>query len=422
MSDYRYSIQMFRAIGVELEYMIADARTLDVKPIADEVLRAVTGAYETDAEPDGPDGPVGWSNELALHVIELKTLQPPQQLDGLAPVFQRHVQRINGILRPLGARLMPTAMHPWMDPDRELRLWPHDCSPVYEAFDRIFSCRGHGWANLQSAHVNLPFGDDEQFGRLHAAIRLVLPLVPALAASSPVVDGRLTGLADNRLEAYRGNARRVPSVGGKVIPEPVFTRADYEGTLLAGIYRDIAPHDPDGILRHEWLNARGCIARFDRGAIEIRLLDVQECPAADLAVAALVAATVRALAERRWSDDGRQRAWPVEPLHELLLRTIRDGEAALVDNDRFLAIFGRPEHPCSAGELWAALAEELLPAGAEAWPALHVLLGRGTLARRITRALGASPDRDRLRAVYGALCDCLEEGRMFDGAAGGSRP
>ena len=138
--------------------------------------------------------------------------------------------------------------------------------------------------NLQSAHLNLPFANDEEFGRLHAAVRLVLPALPALAASSPLQDGRLTDFADTRLEIYRHNARRLPIVSGRVIPEPVFTRAEYERAARQPL-RAIAPLDPDGILQEEWLNARGAIARFDRGAIEIRVLDVQEHPAADLAIA-----------------------------------------------------------------------------------------------------------------------------------------
>jgi len=47
-----------------------------------------------------------------------------------------------------------------MDPNREMVIWPHDYSVVYEAFNRIFDCRGHGWANLQAVHLNLPFADD----------------------------------------------------------------------------------------------------------------------------------------------------------------------------------------------------------------------------------------------------------------------
>src|SRR5690606_30349750 len=126
---------------------------------------------------------------------------------------------------------------------------------------RIFDCRGHGWANLQSVHLNLPFANDDQFGRLHAAIRLLLPLLPALAASSPLIESRRSGLLDTRLDVYRSNAARIPSVSGQVIPEPVYTRSDYDREILQRMYRDVAPFDPDGTLQHEWLNARGAIAR-----------------------------------------------------------------------------------------------------------------------------------------------------------------
>src|SRR5690606_31495935 len=114
---------------------------------------------------DVEHGEVDWSNELALHVIEMKTAGPVASLENVADHFQREVRVMNGLLAERGARLMPTAMHPWMDPDRELRLWPHDNDVIYRTLDRIFDCRGHGWANLQSTHINLPFCGDEEFGR-----------------------------------------------------------------------------------------------------------------------------------------------------------------------------------------------------------------------------------------------------------------
>src|SRR5690606_25183589 len=114
---------------------------------------------------------------------------------------------------------LPTAMHPLMLPDLETKLWPHDAATIYATFDRIFGCKGHGWSNLQSVHINLPFRDQDEFGRLHAAIRLVLPLLPGLAASSPVQEGRLSGFLDTRLEHYRQNQKRLPSITGQVIPE-----------------------------------------------------------------------------------------------------------------------------------------------------------------------------------------------------------
>jgi len=161
----RPRLGLFEAWGVELEYMLVSQKSLDVLPICDQLLTAEAGQLTADVH----RGAIDWSNELVLHVVELKTAAPAPQLQGLAATFTTEVQHINKLLQPLHARLMPSAMHPWMDPIREMRLWPHDSSVVYQAFNRIFDCRGHGWANLQSVHLNLPFRDDHQFARLHAA-------------------------------------------------------------------------------------------------------------------------------------------------------------------------------------------------------------------------------------------------------------
>jgi len=412
------TLSLFEGYGIELEYMLVDARALAVLPVADRVLKAAAGSPVIEIEM----GDIAWSNELALHVIEMKTNGPSPTLAGLAPRFQEHVRRINALAEPLGGRLMPTAMHPWMDPHRETRLWPHEQGPIYQAFDRIFGCQGHGWSNLQSMHINLPFYGDREFGRLHAAIRLVLPVLAGLAASSPFMDRRDTGTLDNRLDVYRNNAARVPSVSGLVIPEPVFTRREYEEYLLGGIYRDLKPYDPDGILRYEWVNARGAIARFDRNAIEIRVLDIQECPAADLALGAGVVAAVRAMVEEIWCDTRRQRAWDTARLHHLLLATIADADTAVIDDAAYLAAFGYPERGrCRVRELWQHLAESLLPADAgsgDGWPQFwRTYFAEGTLARRILAAVAASRAEQPLHEVYGALCDCLAEGRVFSAGA-----
>jgi carboxylate-amine ligase len=408
---------LFQAWGIELEYMIVDRATLDVRPICDELLRAAAGELASDVD----DGPIAWSNELALHVVELKTNGPARDLCELPERFGASLRRIDGLLAPLSARLLPTGMHPWMDPYRELRLWPHDNDVVYAAFDRIFDCTGHGWANLQSMHVNLPFAEDRapdgEFARLHAAIRVVLPLLPALAASSPLLEGRASGVPDTRLSVYKTNSRKVPSVSGRVVPEAVFTRADYEREILGRIYADMEAHDPEGILRHEWCNARGAIARFDRSAIEIRVLDVQECPRADLAIAALTSAALQALVGERWAPLERLQAAGIDGLAEQLERTIAEAEHAPVLDPAYLALFGRTGGAWTAGALWRDLERELLPEGSPAraafGSALEVILAQGPLARRILRALDGDVSRPRLRAVYGQLADCLLEGELF---------
>ncbi len=406
---------LFDVFGVELEYMIVRAGDLGVLPAADRVLHAVAGCYESEVEL----GEAAWSNELVLHVIEVKTNGPAPTFDPLPRLFQENVGRMHEILRPLGARLMPTAMHPWMDPHAEMRLWPHEHSPIYEAYHRIFDCRGHGWANLQAVHLNLPFCGDEELGRLHAAIRLVLPILPALAASSPVMERRLTGWMDTRLEVYRLNSGRIPAIAGAVIPEPVFTRADYEEKIFRPMYEAIRPLDPQGILRHEFLNSRGAIARFDRGALEIRVLDMQECPAADVAVCAATVAALRAIAAERWRPIDEQKAVPTDTLVPIMLACIRDAEEAVIADRAYLDHLGYPVRAaaCTAGDLWRHLAESTPPWPAGSLPAwneaLRTILDRGPLARRIVRALGGDLSPRRLRGVYGALCDCLREGRVF---------
>jgi carboxylate-amine ligase len=401
---------LFEGFGIELEYMIVDGRTLDVAPVCDRLLHAVSGSYEAEIE----QGELAWSNELVLHVVELKTNGPAPTLDGLADHFGAGVRRVDELLRPMAARLMPTAMHPWMDPARETRIWPHEYNAVYEAFDRIFDCSGHGWSNLQSAHINLPFSGDDEFGRLHAGIRMLLPILPALAASSPVVEGRANGTLDNRLEFYRNNARRIPAVSGHVIPERADSRADYEREILEPMYRAIAPHDPDRVLQNEWLNARGAIARFDRDAIEIRVLDVQECPLADLAIARSVVSVLRDLVGERWIGMEQLRAWPIGSLEKTLLATARSAEDAPIDDSTYLAAFGMSgTSSCRAGDLWRHLVEATDGAGAgsaDEARALETLVGRGSLARRIADALAAGRD---LRAVYEELCECLIGGRLF---------
>jgi len=388
--------------------MIVDRDSLAVRPIAERLLKEFAGTRARDADP--AQAAVEWSNELVRHVVEIKNPVPVSDLAALPAPFHDEIRNANRLLARANARLMPTAMHPWMNPRRETWLWDGD---IYRTYDRIYDCRRHGWANLQSMHINLPFGDDGEFARLHAAIRLVLPLLPALAASSPIADGAPTGSLDARLDAYRRICAITPHVAASVVPETVETRAEYEAKILRPMYTEIAPHDPEGVLQHEWLNSRGAIARFDRCAIEIRVVDVQECPQADFAIAAATAAAVRALYDERYAPLDEQQAIGTEVLHDVLLACIRDADAAVVDDVEYLHALGMPTSRCVARDVWRSLLADV--GDAHAWwrPAIDVILREGPLARRILRAAGSRPDRDRLRVIYGALCQCLEDGRMF---------
>jgi len=107
---------------------------------------------------------------------------------------------------------------------------------------------------------------------------------PALAASSPIAEGRPTGFMDFRMEAYRTHQAKIPSTIARVIPDTVTSRAEYQATSWADV-PDIAPFDPDGFSAR-MAQCPWCNPTLQRKAIEIRVIDLQECPQADLAIAA----------------------------------------------------------------------------------------------------------------------------------------
>jgi gamma-glutamyl:cysteine ligase YbdK (ATP-grasp superfamily) len=400
--------QIFQGYGVELEYMIVDSDTLAAKPIADELLKHELGSYGSDFE----NGIVTWSNELVLHVIELKSTKPESDFGSLEAAFAQNVSRINAILTRWNAMLLPTAAHPFMNPLVEAKLWPHDNNEVYEVYNRIFDCTGHGWSNLQSTHLNLPFDGEAQFARLHAAIRLVLPLLPGLCASSPIIGEKFSGLLDTRLGYYKTNQQKIPSITGSIIPEAVFTAQDYEREIYEPIKKDIAVYDHEEILDPVWVNSRGAISRFDRGSIEIRVMDVQECPAADLAIQTLVIETIKALVNEEFVSTQDQMRWKAEPLAQLLEASIEGAEQAMITNREFLNVFGASTS--TVGNLWKHILNRLSKgSGLQRSDALAVILQQGSLSTRILRALNGDHSKAALTQVYRKLAACLAENRLF---------
>ena len=387
-------LSAFAGYGIELEYVIVDKATLDVRPHCRQVLGRFVGAES--AEPTMSE----WAgvNELALHVVEIRNVLPSPVLGRLVTAFQCAIGAAETLLARFNACLLPSGMHPWMDPRRETVLWSRTDADIYDTYDRIFDCRQHGWANIQSMHINLPFADDAEFARLHAAVRLILPLIPALAASSPIADGRRAAHLDHRLAVYSTNSSRHPEITGAVIPDTVCTRSQYEETVLEPMFNAIAIDDPAGVLRFEWLNARGAIARFDRNAIEIRLADTQECPQADLAVAEAVVYVVRALYDGNWSSLSAQQRLSTARLSKLLNATIRHAEDAVIDDPDYLKLLGVEPSPRRAADVWRSV---LKAASNASWfrtngsTRIEFILTHGTLASRINRALRGDFAREK---------------------------
>ena len=415
MSNYK----IWERFGVEMEFMIVDRDTLQVMPRADVPLgKDKDGNQLSDVEYDD----IGLSNELVSHVLEFKCAHPKSTFDGLGKRFFHEIRRANKKLEKINAMLLPSAAHPFMDP-AEMQLWPYDCNDIYQTYDRIFNCKGHGWANLQSTHLNLSFDGDDEFGELHAAIRLLLPLIPAIAASSPYLDGKYTDFKDARIEVYRHNQDKVPEIAGLVIPEKAYSYDEYNREIFDKVKKAIAPYDTEHLLNHFFLNSRGAIARFDRGAIEIRLVDIQECPNADIAIVEMEIATLKAIASGKLANGNAPhsmneyreflRNFDTERLASLLAATTRDAEDAVIDWPEFLAVFGM-EGKCTAGDLWKHVFDTVKGDLTEvSYNVMEQMLARGTLSSALYRALGDAPSRENFVTEYKKLANCLAHNRLY---------
>jgi hypothetical protein len=168
-------------------------------------------------------------------------------------------------------------------------------------------------------------------------------------------------------------------------------------------------------LQYEWLNSRGAIARFERNTIEIRLLDIQECPLADISILFFISEIIRALIEETLAPREHQQAFDVLPLADIFKRCIVDGEHTVIENIDYLRLFDFPAAaPCRAKDLLTHLADRFVPTSAVWKKPLDHILTKGTLSSRITAGLNGDMRREKLKETYNELCQCLADGKQLE--------
>lgn len=395
--------KIFSCAGIEVEYMIVDKKTLDIKPIADLLLKEAKGKMTSDYR----NKEITWSNELVSHLIELKTEKPMKDFEKIARLLSENIKKINKILEKHNCKLMPSSMHPWMNPSKETVLWKHDYNKIYEKYNEIFSCKGHGWSNIQSVHLNLPFANDKELRQLNSATRIILPLLPAICASSPIIEGKKGPYSDTRLKYYYSNQKKVPTITGQVVPEVIKTKKEYKKIILEPMYKEIKTYDQEGLLKEEWLNSRGAIARFDRNAIEIRLMDVQENPYMDLAISNFVFETLKHLLKKNKLEEMEKIS--CKELKKILMECTKKGEKAVIKNKKYLKILG--VNKTKAKDILKELAKKTkIPTKLK--KQLNTILTKGTLSTRIMKDI-KKMDKKNIHKTYNKLTTCLEKNKPF---------
>jgi carboxylate-amine ligase len=260
-------------------------------PISDQIIKGYCGKTVNFIEL--PQFTFG--KELQLHVMEIKANQPFRSPCEFEETMHAAVTNLSGIVRKHGANLLGTGMHPMLKL-KDTGVWPHYHKKIYNAYGKIFNLKQHGWLNIQSFHLNLPFQKEADAIETHNHLINLVVYLPAIAASSPFYEGKLGPDVDNRLQFYKTNQKEVPSIAGAVIPEYALSLKQYKRAIIGGYSVDLAKAGANKtLLNREWVNSRGVIFRFDRSALEVRVMDEQECVKSDVALACFVRATIRGL-------------------------------------------------------------------------------------------------------------------------------
>ena len=278
-------------MGPEHEFSLVN-KELQALPIVDKVIKDFCGRTVNFVEL--PNFTFG--KELQLHVMEIKANAPFKSPELFEDTMQNAVATLLDFLgKKYHASLLGTGMHPLLRLS-ETGVWPHRHRKIYHELGKLFNLTQHGWLNIQSFHLNLPYAREDKGILLHNLLAGLCAYLPAIAASSPICEGAISPNVDNRLFFYKLNQREVPSITGDVVPEPVSSFAQYREDVIGRYSQDLAKAGAaKTLLFKEWVNSRGVIFRFDRSALEVRVMDEQECIKSDVALSCFVRAALRGL-------------------------------------------------------------------------------------------------------------------------------
>jgi len=269
---------------------------LDALPIVDKIIKDFHGRVVNFVELSN----FAFGKEIQLHVMEIKPNMPFRSPENFEETMHAAVLTLTDFLESkYKACLLGAGMHPLLKLE-ETGVWPHRHRKIYQAYSKVFNLNQHGWLNIQSFQLNIPYSNQENAILMHNLLSEICAYLPAISASSPVYEGKFGENVDNRLYFYMLNQKEVSSVTGDVIPEYVSSFEQYEKEIIGRYSLDLAHAGVDEcLLFKDWVNSRGVIFRCDRKAIEIRVMDEQECVKSDVALSCFIRALLRGLMENK---------------------------------------------------------------------------------------------------------------------------
>ena len=271
-------------IGTEHEFSINGPGFVPL-PVSDNIIKSICGSVESEIL----FGDTKIGKELQKTVLEFIPRTPAADVAELEETLTGGIDRFYRIFKDKYT-LLGLGMHPLLRLD-QTAVWDHDEGEYYEVYDRLFNICQHGWLNIQALQANLSYSNNNDLVTLFNRLRSLLPYLIAITASSPMVEGKMTGSMDNRLLYYRVNQKEIPRICNGIIPERIHSVGDYR-KAQEEIFAELRRRDAE-ILCEEWVNSGGIILRFSRSCAEIKALDEQESIHSDMAVCAFIMALLR---------------------------------------------------------------------------------------------------------------------------------
>ena len=292
-------------VGIEEEFSILDPQTLALVSRFEELR----GAAESDPVLHG-----GITGELISSEIEIISGAGADWQEAVGQQRERR-RRLFALAEARGALLGATGTHPWADYREQRIIDTEHYRRVEEGLQYV------AWRNNTfSLHVHVGVRDIDRAVRVCDRLRPVLPLLLAISANSPFLDGLDTGLHSARTQTFTKSFPRcgVPDAFGgwlayrEYIEFLVRTHSIVEFTQ---VWWSVRPH-------------------FSFGTVEVRICDAQATAGESEALAALMVACIAQAV--RDVDEGVPFVDPPPRLiEENMWRAIRFGiDGRLIDLER----------------------------------------------------------------------------------------
>jgi carboxylate-amine ligase len=292
-------------IGLEEEFALVDPESLDLVHRFEELFAA---CQEDEVLAESAAG------ELIDTEIEIRSGRAETFAEALERQAERRV-RLFGLAERMGIALAATGTHPWADYLDQRIIDTAHYNRLSEEL-RWVAQRNNTW----SLHLHMGINGADRAIAVCDQLRGLLPLLLAVSANSPMLDGRDTGLHSVRTEIF---TRTFPRCGPHEPFGDFAAYADFIDTLRrtntivesTQLWWSVRPHH-----------------RF--GTVEVRICDAQSSGDESFALSALMAACVAQTALDH--DDGRLgEPMGQRQVEENLWRAIRHGlDGSMIDFER----------------------------------------------------------------------------------------